>query len=41
MNYICPRISNVVLGGINNIVQSLTASARGYRNIENFMTRST
>ncbi len=37
MNYIDSRISNGVLEGINSIVQSLKASARGYRNIENFM----
>jgi len=38
MNYISSRISNGVLEGINSIVQSLKASARGYRNIDNFMT---
>jgi transposase len=38
MNYIDSRISNGVLEGINSIVQSLKASARGYRNISNFMT---
>ena len=37
MNYVDSRISNGVLEGINSIVQSLKASARGYRNIENFM----
>ena len=38
MNYIRSRISNGVLESINSIVQSLKTSARGYRNIENFMT---
>ena len=38
LNYTCSRISNGVLEGINSIVQSLKSSARGYRNIDNFMT---
>lgn len=38
LNYIESRISNGVLEGINSIVQSLKASARGYRNTSNFMT---
>ena len=38
MNYFDSRITNGVLEGINSVVQLLKRSARGYRNIQNFIT---
>ncbi len=38
LNYFDSRITNGILEGINSVVQLLKRSARGYRNIRNFMT---
>jgi len=38
MNYFDSRITNGVLEGTNSVVQLLKRSARGYRNIQNFIT---
>ena len=38
LNYFESRITNGILEGINSVVQLLKRSARGYRNIRNFMT---
>jgi transposase len=38
LNYHDVRITNGLLEGLNSIVQSLKRGARGYRNIQNFMT---
>ncbi len=38
LNYFDSRITNGILEGINSVVQLLKRSARGYRNIQNFMT---
>ena len=38
MNYFDSRITNGILEGINSVVQLLKRSARGYRNVQNFIT---
>ena len=38
MNYFDSRITNGILEGINSVVQLLKRSARGYRNVRNFIT---
>ncbi|OEU76232.1 MAG: hypothetical protein BA869_10790 [Desulfuromonadales bacterium C00003107] len=38
LNYFDSGITNGILEGINSVVQLLKRSARGYRNIQNFMT---
>ncbi len=38
LNYHDVRITNGLLESLNSIVQSLKRGARGYRNIQNFMT---
>jgi len=37
-NYFSHRITNGLLEGLNSLIQSLKANARGYRNDENFIT---
>jgi transposase len=38
INYIESRINNGILEGINSIVQTIKRKARGFRNVNNFMT---
>jgi len=38
MNYIESRINNGILEGLNSIVQTIKRKARGFRNLNNFMT---
>lgn len=38
INYFDSRLTNAVLEGINGIVQAVRARARGYRNVQNFIT---
>lgn len=38
LNYFESRLTNAVLEGINSIVQAARARARGYRNVQNFIT---
>lgn len=38
LNYFDSRITNAVLEGINSIIQGARARAKGYRNVQNFIT---
>jgi transposase len=38
LNYFDSRITNGILEGINSVIQLLKRSARGYRNVQNFIT---
>jgi transposase len=39
LNYFDSRITNGILEGINSVIQLLRRSARGYRNVQNFITK--
>jgi len=38
LNYFDSRITNGILEGTNSVIQLLKRSARGYRNVQNFIT---
>ena len=38
LNYFDSRINNGILEGTNSVIQLLKRSARGYRNVQNFIT---
>jgi transposase len=38
LNYFDSRITNGILEGTNSVIQYLKRSARGYRNVQNFIT---
>ena len=38
MNYIESLINNGILEGLNSIIQTIKRKARGFRNLNNFMT---
>jgi transposase len=40
LNYFECRFTNALMEGLNSVVQSLKRSARGYKNTDNFITRS-
>jgi transposase len=39
LNYFDSRITNGILEGTNRVIQLLKRSARGYRNVQNFITK--
>jgi transposase len=39
LNYFDSRITNGILEGTNSVIQLLKRSARGYRNVQNFITK--
>jgi transposase len=39
LNYFDSRITNGILEGTNSVIQLLKGNARGYRNVQNFITK--